>query len=1242
MNKFILFFLKNRLVSVLLLLLIVVWGLITSPFNQLVQILPSDPVSVDAIPDLGENQQIVFTEWPGRSPQDIDDQITYPLSSALMGLPGVETVRSTSVFGFSSIFIIFNEDVDYYWSRTRILERLSSLPNGTLPTGVQPMMGPDATGLGQVFWYSLEGKNNKGETNGNWDLHELRAIQDFQVKYQLSSVPGVAEVSSIGGNVKEYQVDVDPMAMKAHGVFMEEIWKAVKESNLDIGAKTIEVNRVEYFIRGLGYVKSIQDLEEIVIKADDYIPIRLKDIAKVQLGPAFRRGALDKAGAEVVGGVVVARYGANPMEVIEELKKKIEEISPSLPSKVLEDGSVSQVTLVPFYDRSGLIKETLNTLKDALNLEILITILVIILMVLNLRLSIVVSSLLPLAILMCFIAMKYFKIDANIVALSGIAIAIGTMVDMGIVISENIFKYLQLYPNRDRIQSIYEGTIEVAGAVVTALTTTVVSFLPVFTMEAAEGKLFKPLAYTKTFALISALLLALTALPILSYYVFQIKVNKQKWKRLFGYTAIAVGIFALFFKLWLAIVLLGLAWHNLKENETIQPLFNHGFLKYLDIVLIAIGVSNLLSMEWMPLGYEKSEFINFLFVLVIVFGLIGFFYFFMRKYENLLNYCLSNRWTFLSLPIIIILFGLFSWIGLPKILGIDREDSSLKEWSIVNAFPGIGKEFMPALDEGSFLLMPSSMPHSGMEENLELLRLLDIAVDAIPEVETVVGKIGRVESAMDPAPVSMFENIINYSPEYKQDEDGNKLKFRVNNEGVFEYDSQGNLIPDEEGELFRNWRPHIKSTNDIWNEISKIELPGVTAAPKLQPIETRLIMLQSGMRAPMGIKIKGDNIQEIENFGLKLEPLLKATEGVKKTTVFAERMVGKPYLEINLDRKAIARYGLSISEVQKYLGIALGGKELSYSIEGRERYAIRLRYARGFRDTPENISNITILAKNQEIPLSEIADIEYRQGPQAIKSEDSFLVGYVLFDKLDKFAETDVVLNAKHKIQSAIDNGDLVLPKGLSIEFAGNFINQQRADKKLMLVVPLALILILIILYFQFKSVGTALMIFSGVFVSFSGGFIMLWLYGQDWFLNFDLLGMNLRDLFHIQEIHLSVAVWVGFIALFGIATDDGVVMATYLKQKFSTGERKSIQEIRSLVLEAGLKRIRPCLMTTATTILALLPILTATGKGADIMIPMAVPIIGGMTIELISLFVVPVLYSMREEYLFKRNNSRK
>ncbi|MEP2130784.1 MAG: efflux RND transporter permease subunit, partial [Algoriphagus sp.] len=488
LNSIIKYFLENKLVTVLLLIALIAWGIVTAPFGWKVGSLPSDPVPVDAIPDIGENQQIVFTQWPGRSPQDIEDQISYPLTTYLLGIPGVKSIRSSSIFGFSSIYIIFNEDTEFYWSRSRILEKLSSLPAGLLPEAVQPGLGPDATALGQVYWYTLEGRDEQGNPTGGWDLHEIRTVQDFFVKYGLNAVEGVSEVASIGGFVQEYQVDVNPDALKAYNIPLMKVMEAVKQSNRDVGAKTIEINQAEYLVRGLGYIKKVEDLEEAVVSVEQNVPIRIKDIGVVSLGPANRRGLLDKDGAEVVGGVVVARYGSNPLQVINNVKEKITELAPGLPKKTLADGRISQLTIVPFYDRSTLIQETLGTLEEALSLEILITILVVIVMVYNLRASILISSLLPIAILMVFIAMRYFGVDANIVALSGIAIAIGTMVDLGIILSENIIKHIdEAPPEQKLVTTIYKGSSEVATAILTAVSTTIVSFIPVFTMEAAEG-----------------------------------------------------------------------------------------------------------------------------------------------------------------------------------------------------------------------------------------------------------------------------------------------------------------------------------------------------------------------------------------------------------------------------------------------------------------------------------------------------------------------------------------------------------------------------------------------------------------------------------------------------------------------------------------------------------------------------------------------------------------------------------
>ena len=1244
LNKSIKFLIENKLVAVLLLVLFMGWGTVNAPFNWDTGFLPSNPVAVDAIPDIGENQQIVFTKWEGRSPQDIEDQITYPLTTSLLGIPGVKTIRSSSMFGFSSIYIIFDEDIEFYWSRSRILEKLNSLQSGLLPEGVNPALGPDATGLGQVFWYTLEGRDEKGNVTGGWDLQELRSIQDYYVKYALSSASGVSEVASIGGYVQEYQVDVNPELMRQYNINLSQVVKAVKESNKDIGAQTLEINQAEYLVRGLGYVKSISDIENAVVISEDYTSIKIKDIGKVSLGPGARRGILDKEGTEVVGAVVVARYGANPMEVITNVKEKIKVLSAGLPSKVLADGRTSQVTIVPFYDRSELIQETLGTLKEALTLEILITILVIIIMVFNLRASILISGLLPVAVLMVFIAMKFFNVDANIVALSGIAIAIGTMVDVGVILSENIIRHLdeddKVIPIADGTSGeeaskklpineiVYNATTEVSGAIVTAVMTTIISFIPVFTMIGAEGKLFRPLAFTKTFALTASLIVALFLIPPFAAYLFRRKSIKKSFNYTLNIGLLLFGLAAILYGYWLGVILIAFGVVGLlKLQEKLIEKQANG----INIVVSALAIVFLLAEYWRPLGVDKSIFWNLIFVSIICFGLLGVFTLFRNYYTRILRWCLENKILFLSLPTAIVIAGFF-------------------------IMKNTGKEFMPSLNEGSFLLMPTSMPHSGVAENKRVLQQLDMAVASIPEIETVVGKAGRTESALDPAPLSMYENIIQYKPEYMLNKNGERQRYKVNDEGEYvlknglslraeqreawqSINAKKQLLPDNDGEFYRNWRPEINSPDDIWKEIIKVtKLPGVTSAPKLQPIETRLVMLQTGMRAPMGIKVKGQDLKQIEAFGVQLEHILKQAEGVKKEAVFADRIVGKPYLLIDIDREKIARYGISIQDVQDVLKIAVGGMVLTETVEGRERYGVRVRYPRELRANPSDLKNIYIpVGKGNQVPLSELATIRYEQGPQVIKSEDTFLVGYVLFDKLDGFAEVSVVENAQALIQQKIDAGELIVPKGINYTFTGTYENQLRAEETLSVVVPLALAIIFLILYFQFRSVATSLMVFTGIAVAFAGGFIMIWLYGQDWFLNFNFFGENLRDLFQMHPINLSVAVWVGFIALFGIATDDGVVMATYLTQTFDRNTPENIKEIRASIVEAGEKRIRPCLMTTATTILALLPILTSTGRGSDIMIPMAIPSFGGMLIALITLFVVPVLFSWKKEYQLKR-----
>ena len=1251
LNKAIKFLIENKLVAVLMLALFVGWGIVNAPFGWNTGFLPSNPVAVDAIPDIGENQQIVFTKWEGRSPQDIEDQITYPLTTSLLGIPGVKTIRSSSMFGFSSIYIIFDEDIEFYWSRSRILEKLNSLPANLLPEGLKPALGPDATGLGQIYWYTLEGRDEKGNVTGGWDLQELRSIQDYYVKYALSGASGVSEVASIGGYVQEYQVDVNPEKMRQYKISLSQIVKAVKESNQDIGAQTLEINRAEYLVRGLGYVKTITDLENAVVSSENFTALRIKDVANVSLGPATRRGILDKEGAEVVGGVVVARYGVNPMEVITNVKAKIDELKDGLPSKILADGRTSQLTVVPFYDRTELIEETLDTLNEALTLEILITILVIIIMVFNLRASILISGLLPVAVLMVFVAMKIFNVDANIVALSGIAIAIGTMVDVGVILAENMIRHMDDKKLRfsesgteySTNEIIYNATSEVSGAILTAVLTTIISFVPVFTMIGAEGKLFRPLAFTKTMALTASLVIALFIIPPLAAYLFKKKNLKASFSYVLQISLLVLGAITMISGYWLGIVLIAFGVTGLLD---LRGNLDKKKVNLINIIISSAAIIFLLAEYWRPLGFDRSVFVNLIFVALICFGVLGIFSVLRRYYGQILEWALANKLLFLLIPATVLISGV---------------------WIMNNT----GKEFMPSLNEGSFLLMPTSLPHAGVEENKSVLQQLDMAVATIPEIEMVVGKSGRTESALDPAPLSMYENMIQYKSEYMHNTNGKKQRYKINDDGLFvlkdgnlvinpntDIDSENSsydasrlrdpfaihskhLVEDDDGEFYRNWRPEINSPDDIWNEIVKVtRLPGVTSAPKLQPIETRLVMLQTGMRAPMGIKVKGQDLAQIEAFGLQLEDILKQAKGVKEQAVFADRIVGKPYLLIDIQREQLARYGISIMDVQQVLKVAVGGMPLTQTVEGRERYSVRVRYPRELRGNEEDLKKIYVpVEKGSPVPLDELVDIRYEQGPQVIKSEDTFLIGYVLFDKLDGFAEVDVVENAQALIKEKIATGELTIPKGISYQFTGTYENQLRAEKTLSVVVPLALAIIFLILYFQFKSVSTSLMVFTGITVAFAGGFIMIWLYGQDWFFNFNLFGENMRDLFNMKTINLSVAVWVGFIALFGIATDDGVVMATYLTQTFDRDKPTDEKGIRHSALEAAKKRIRPCLMTTVTTILALLPVLTSTGKGSDIMMPMAIPIFGGMVIDITSYFIVPVLYSWREEFKLKRAN---
>ncbi len=1288
LDRFLRFCLERKLIIGLLLVGVIGWGIAVAPFSWDTGNLPRNPVAVDAIPDIGENQQIVFTEWMGRSPQDVEDQITYPLTVALLGVPGVKTVRSYSFFGFSTIYIIFKEDVEFYWSRSRVLEKLNSLPQGTVPADVQPALGPDATALGQVYWYTLEGHDPAGNPTGGWGLEELRSIQDWYVRYALLAAEGISEVGSIGGYVEEYQIDVDPDAMRAHGVTLEQVFKATRASNLDVGARTIEINGAEYVIRGLGFIESIADVEEIAVGVRDNVPIRIRDVANVAKGPALRRGALDKGGAEAVGGVVVVRYGFNPLTAIGNTKAKIAEISPGLPAKAIVDYrqtskaqlvqfaataginafldnelnqddwvawlrtnpqeawpdgmTISQVTIVPFYDRTGLIYETLGTLNDALTEEIFITMIVILIMVMHLRSSILISALLPVAVLMTFIAMKQFGVSANIVALSGIAIAIGTMVDMGVIVCENILKHMdEATDNEAPLEVVFRATREVASAVLTSVATTVVSFLPVFTMTSAEGKLFTPLAFTKTFALVAAVIVALAIIPPAAQILFSTKIDSVRLKALFYAGLILAGlVIAFFFSPLAGLLLSGFGLLQLLAKHLPTWLRRAG--PAAASLIVAGLVAILLTEEWLPLGPGRGLTINLIFVVLLIGGLLLSFLGYQRVYPRVLAFCLKHKAAFLSVPVLVTLIGVVAWSGFDNLFRFapDGLRQSAAWQAVDRSFPGFGKEFMPNLDEGSFLYMPTIMPHASIGEAQDALQILDEAIGSIPEIKSVVGKLGRADTPLDPAPISMFETVINYHSEYRTDADGRILRFAYDHKAnAFERDATGALIVDEQGMPFRNWREHIHSTDDIWQEIIQTaDLPGTTSAPKLQPIAARIVMLQSGMRAPMGIKVKGPSLEIIESIALQLESLLKDVSSIEAGTVTADRLVGKPYLEIDLDRSALARYGLHIEDAQQVIEVAVGGKRITSTIEGRERYPVRVRYFRELRDSLEGLEEILVpTPTGAQIPLGQLAEVRYVRGPQAIKSEDTFLVGYVVFDKRAEAAEVDVVEDAQAYLNAKIDSGEFILPAGVSYTFAGNYENQLRAQKTLSVVLPIALLVIFLILYLQFSSVTTTLIVFSGIAVAWSGGFLVIWMYGISGFLDFSVLGANMADLFQINPINMSVAIWVGFLALFGIATDNGVVTATYLDQTLSKANANDIATIRALVVKGATRRIRPALMTTATTLIALIPVLTSDGRGSDIMVPMAIPSFGGMLVAIITTLLVPVLYCAVQELRLKR-----
>jgi Cu(I)/Ag(I) efflux system membrane protein CusA/SilA len=1240
--------LERRLVTALLLALITGYGLYVMPFSRAGTVfasLPSDPVSVDAIPDIGERQQIVFAEWPGRSPTDVEDQVTTPLTARLLGVPNVKTVRGTSMFGFSSVYVIFDDDADFYESRSRVLEKLSSIAS-ELPEGVVPELGPDASALGQIFWYTLEAEG--------FSLEELRSYHDFHLRYALLAVDGVAEVASVGGLVNEIQVDVDPVALGVHGVTLMEVENAVMGSNLDVGARELVLNGVEYVVRGAGRIEDPSDIASSVIRVVDGAPLSVREVARVSYGPAPRRGALDKMGVEATGGVVTARYGENPQAVIARVKAKLEALAPTLPSKVLPDGRTSQMRVVPFYDRTTLIEETVGTLGSAVTLEVLITILVILLLLLEVKTAFLVAATLPIGVLLALGMMKVFGIESNIMSLGGIIIAIGTMVDMGIVLSEGMLLQTANATSNDATRrGIVDAVKETGSAVLTAVSTTVVSFLPVFAMTGPEARLFRPLAYTKTFAIVASIITALFLLPTIASFVYAHRGNAEKGHRALAraaaFFALAVVIATIHVALACAVLLLAV--RALVDHALARNLFRQSLAARVErmkepvlVVGLALIALVVLTAEWLPLGIGHSMLANLLFVGAVIGLWIGALMWFLQAYPRLLSLALAHKRLFATLPISLVGFGLVVWLGfsttfavVPRALDVvgagDWFRGTRPFVALSHAFPGIGQEFMPPLDEGTFLFMPSVMPHASIGEALDVLQKQDRAIGALPEIALVVGKIGRAETALDPAPLSMIETVIQVKPEYGP--------------------------PDDDGERKRQWRDHIRSMDDIWDEIARVAaVPGATGAPKLMPIATRIVMLQSGMRAPLGVKVGAASVAELSTLTIAVEDILQRVPGVIPASVVADRVTGTPYVEIHIDRERARRLGVRIADVQSVIETALGGKEVTTLIDGRVRTPVRVRYARETRDTLEALTRAFVpvdlgirsetsaseepggmgtRSSRAQVPLSQIASVEIVPGPLMLKSEDGRLVAYVTLDKDRTVSEVDIAERVDAALKAAVADGSLSLPAGASTTLAGTFENQVRSARTLMIVLPVALALILVILLLQLKTLGASLIVFSSVAVAWAGGFVFLWMWSALAGSEFSVLGVDVIGVFRPTDVKLSVAVWVGFIALFGIATDDGVIMSTFVQQRLEANPPRTVLEVREAVSDAAHRRIRPCLMTTATTVLALLPVLTSTGRGADVMTPMALPTFGGMIFELLTLFVVPVLASAVEERRVKR-----
>jgi copper/silver efflux system protein len=1020
---------RNRALVVALYVALAAWGywaLLATP--------------VDAIPDLSDNQVIVFTDWPGRSPQEVEDQVTYPLVTNLQGLPGVRVVRASSAFSFSMINVIFEDNVELYWARTRVLERLN-LISSQLPAGVAPTLGPDATGVGQIFWYTVE--------SDRMSLRDLRTLQDWFVRYQLNSVPGVAEVASVGGYVQQYQVDVDPNRLRAYNLPLSSVVEAVGRSNTNVGGNVVEQAGQWAVVRGIGLIESVADVENVVVGAREGTPIYVKQVATVKLGEAFRTGALDKDGKEAVGGVVISRQGVNTLDVIEGVKRRLEELKPGLPEGV---------RIVSFYDRTQIIERATHTLKRALIEELLLVTLAHVLFLAHFRSILIVTIPLPLAVLISFLFMHYFGIGSNLMSLSGLAIAIGVLVDAGIVVTENAFRFLEQrkVDPRDRArvwETVLDSTRLVGRPVFFSMAIIILAFVPVFALTGQEGKLFHPLAFTKTFAMIGATVIAVTLVPVL------------------------------------CTLLLGGKLHPERANPVMR--------------------------------------------------------FLQAVYRPVLGWALNHRAVTVALAALLFAGALF-------------------------LATGIGKEFMPPLNEGDLMFMPVTDPAISIDEALRITSRQDEILKSYPEVEWAVGKAGRAETSTDPSPVNMTETIVHLKPR-------------------------------------EQWRAGLTRERIVSELDAQLRMPGVTNI-WTQPIINRIEMLTTGIRSQVGVKIFGNDLGTLEELSRRVAAVVRTVPGA--ADVYPEQIGGSPYLDIRINRQAAARYGIDVGLIQNAIERGIGETNLSVTIEGRRRFPVRVRYAPEFRATPEAIAQLSISSPNGvPVPLGQLASINAVEGPTMISSENGLLRGTVLLNVRGRDVGGFV-----DEARAAITR-QVQLPAGYYVQWSGQYENEQRARERLLIVVPVVLVIIFGLLYLTYGSAIEAAHVLLAVPFALTGGVYLLWL----------------------MKFNFSVAVWVGFIALFGTAVQTGVVMVIYLEEAVERKRRElgklTRAALKEAVTEGALLRLRPKVMTVSTVVAGLLPIMWSTSAGSEVMKPLATPVLGGMVSSLLHVLVVtPVIFFWLQE----------